>query len=245
MSKNVLEIHNLHKSFKTGRQHKAAVLELSLQIAKGEVFGFLGPNGAGKSTTIKLIMDYIRPDSGTIRVSDQDTLSGQFKYNTGYLPEFPTFYEHLTGFETLLLSGRLSGISKKILRNRIPELFERMNLQSAIDQKVAGYSKGMKQRLGMANALVHNPDFLILDEPMSGLDPLGRNLMKELILELRSEGKTIFFSSHILSDIGELRDRIGIIHKGRLLYAGDLDTFLSENKNIEECFVHLIQQHEN
>ncbi len=245
MPANILEIECLNKSFKSGRKRKNVIIDLTLQVATGNVYGFLGPNGAGKSTTIKIIMNFLCADNGTILIHNEQIQSGQFRYKTGYLPEFPTFYEHLTGHETLLLSGRLSSINKSILKRRIPELLTLMNLQDAINQRVSGYSKGMKQRLGMANALVHDPDLLILDEPMSGLDPLGRNLMKEIILNLKEQGKTVFFSSHILSDIEELCDHIGIIHKGKLIYNGQLDVFLSENKNLEDCFITIIKEHDD
>ena len=237
-----IEIIGVSKSFASGRKKNRVLCNLSLAIPHGEVFGFLGPNGAGKSTTIKLLLHFLRPDIGSLRVMDHPVDQEEYRHRIGYLPEFPFFYDHLTARETLLLSGRLSGMPRALLRDRIPVLLKRMNLSEAIDQRMGGYSKGMKQRLGMANALIHDPELLIFDEPMSGLDPLGRHLIKGLITELRSQGKTVFFSSHILSDIEALCDRIGVIHKGRLLYAGGLQGFLQGTNDLEARFVAAINE---
>ena len=221
---------------------KQVLHDLSLVVERGEVFGFLGPNGAGKSTTIKLLLNFIRPDSGRITVLGRRVGAEEFRDRIGYLPEFPFFYDHLTARETLLLSGRLSGVAEPTLGERIPLLLERMNLAEAANQRVKGFSKGMKQRLGVANALVHDPEVLIFDEPMSGMDPLGRHLIKTIMMELRGQGKTIFFSSHILSDIEALCDRIGVIHKGHLLYAGGLQDFLRGTHDLEARFVAAINE---
>ncbi len=238
----VVEIGALNKSFGTGKKRRQVLWDLTLTIAPGEVFGFLGPNGAGKSTTIKLILGFLRPDSGEISILGKKTHLHEFRNDIGYLSEFPCFYGHLTARETLLLSGRLSGVSKSLLLERIPSLLERLNLLEAIDRRVRDFSKGMKQRLGMANALIHDPQLLVFDEPMSGLDPLGRYLVKEMLDELRCAGKTIFFSSHILSDIEEVCDRIGVIHKGKQLYSGTLTDFLPEGKRLEEHFIQIIKE---
>ena len=221
---------------------KQVLHDLSLFVERGEVFGFLGPNGAGKSTTIKLLLNFLRPDSGRITVLGRRVGAEEFRDRIGYLPEFPFFYDHLTARETLLLSGRLSGVPEPTLGERIPLLLERMNLAEAANQRVKGFSKGMKQRLGVANALVHDPEVLLFDEPMSGMDPLGRHLIKTIMMELRGQGKTIFFSSHILSDIVALCDRIGVIHKGQLLYAGGLQGFLQGTHDLEARFVAAINE---
>ncbi len=242
MTLPAIKINSINKGFGTGRKHNSVLHHLTLTVAQGEVFGFLGPNGAGKSTTIKLLMNFLHPDKGDITILGNRVGKEEFRKEIGYLSEFPFFYEHLTAHETLMISGRLSGDSKEDLLGRIPKLLAKMNLSDAVQQRVSGFSKGMKQRLGMATALIHNPKILILDEPMSGLDPLGRHLMKSIILELKKEGKTIFFSSHILSDIKELCDRIGIIHKGHLLYCGNLTDFLSDEQDMEESFVSLISE---
>jgi ABC-2 type transport system ATP-binding protein len=237
-----IEISSVSKIFGSGRKKNQALYDLSLTIQQDEVFGFLGLNGAGKSTTIKLLLHFLRPDTGSLRILGYTVGQEEFCHRIGYLSEFPFFYDHLTAGETLLLSGQLSGMSKVLLRERIPLLLERMNLADAADRRVGGFSKGMKQRLGMANALIHDPEVLIFDEPMSGLDPLGRHLIKGIITELRTQGKTVFFSSHILSDIEDLCDRIGIIHHGRLLYTGDLKEFVAGGVGLETRFVEIIQE---
>ena len=237
-----IEIIGVSKSFASGRKKNRVLCNLSLAIPHGEVFGFLGPNGAGKSTTIKLLLHFLRPDIGSLRVMDHPVDQEEYRHCIGYLPEFPFFYDHLTARETLLLSGRLSGMAEATLTERIPVLLARMNLAEAAGRRVGGFSKGMKQRLGMANALIHDPELLIFDEPMSGLDPLGRHLIKGLITELRSQGKTVFFSSHILGDIEDLCDRIGIVHRGRMLYCGGLAEFLAGGGHLEERFVELIRE---
>lgn len=240
-----IEISGVSKSFSSDRKKNQALCDLSLSIAEGEVFGFLGPNGAGKSTTIKLLLHFLRPDSGFLRVMGHTVGKEEFRNHIGYLSEFPFFYDHLTANETLLLSGRLSGMSRPALRERIPLLLNCLNLTEAADRRVIGFSKGMKQRLGMANAMIHDPQVLIFDEPMSGLDPLGRHLIKKIIIDLRGHGKTVFFSSHILSDIEDLCDRIGIVHQGHLLYAGRLKEFLAGRSSLEECFVGIIKERDH
>ena len=235
-------LESVSKQLGSRGKKKQVLHDLSLVVERGEVFGFLGPNGAGKSTTIKLLLNFIRPDSGRITVLGRRVGAEEFRDRIGYLPEFPFFYDHLTARETLLLSGRLSGVPEPLLGERIPLLLARMNLAEAANQRVKGFSKGMKQRLGVANALVHDPEVLIFDEPMSGMDPLGRHLIKTIMMELRGQGKTIFFSSHILSDIEALCDRIGVIHKGRLLYAGELQGFLQGTHDLEVRFVAAINE---
>lgn len=237
-----IEISSLSKIFGSGHKRNHALRDLSLTIAPGEVFGFLGPNGAGKSTTIKLLLHFLKPDSGSLCIMGKIVGQDEFRHRIGYLAEFPVFYDHLTARETLLLSGRLSGMTRQAIDERIPLLLERMSLTEAADRRVGGFSKGMKQRLGMANALVHDPEVLIFDEPMSGLDPVGRHQIKGLIAELKQAGKTIFFSSHILSDIEALCDRIGVIHKGVMLYSGELGDFLRTGESLEERFVRVIEE---
>jgi len=245
MSIPAIEINRLTKSFSSGRKRSNALCDLSITIAQGEVFGFLGPNGAGKSTTIKLLLRFLKPDSGRLAIMGHSVGVDEFRHQIGYLSEFPFFYDHLTAQETLSLSGRLSGMGKELINQRIPMLLKRMNLADVADRKVSGFSKGMKQRLGMANALIHDPSVLIFDEPMSGLDPVGRHQIKSLICELKKGGKTIFFSSHILSDIEVLCDRIGIINKGILLYTGSLGGFLAEDGGLEERFIKVIEEDNN
>jgi len=242
MNNPAIAINGACKSFRSGRQSNQVLCDLSLTVSQGEVFGFLGPNGAGKSTTIKLLLHFLKPDSGSLRILDKSVGQEEFRHQIGYLSEFPFFYDHLTARETLLLSGRLSGMNRQTIDQRIVMLLERMNLIEAADRRVGGFSKGMKQRLGMANALIHDPEVLIFDEPMSGLDPVGRHQIKGLIAELKQQGKTIFFSSHILSDIEALCDRIGVINKGVLLYAGGLAEFLATGGGLEERFVAVVEE---
>lgn len=235
-------ISDVSKSFATGHRKNQAVCGLSLTIAQGEVYGFLGPNGAGKSTTIKLLLRFLKPDSGSLHILGNTLGQEEFRHRIGYLSEFPFFYNHLTARETLLLSGRLSGMTRQAIDQRIFMLLDRMTLADAADRQVGGFSKGMKQRLGMANALIHDPEVLIFDEPMSGLDPVGRHQIKRLITELKEQGKTIFFSSHILSDIEALCDRIGVIHEGVLLYSGELADFIATDEELEQCFINVIEE---
>lgn len=241
MTLPAITISKLSKSFSSVHGHQKVLQDISMAISQGEVFGFLGPNGAGKSTTIKLLLRFLTPDSGSMKIMGKEVGREEFRNSIGYLSEFPCFYEHLSARETLLMSGRLSGVSKCTLIKSIPVLLEKMNLAQDINSRVGGFSKGMKQRLGMANALIHDPEVLIFDEPMSGLDPVGRHLIKDIILELREQGKTIFFSSHILSDIEDLCDRIGIIHKGHLLYKGALTDFV-KGESLESRFVAAIKE---
>ena len=241
----MITIDSLNKSFGNGKKQQRILNTISLSIHAGEVFGFLGPNGAGKSTTIKLLLGFLKPDSGTMRLHDKTVGIDEYRHLIGYLPELPFFYNHLTALETLAVSGQLSGMTKREVKDIAYTLLTRMDLARAADQRVGGFSKGMKQRLGLANALIHNPPILIFDEPMSGLDPLGRHQVKSLIQELKEEGKTIFFSSHILSDIEELCDRIAIIHKGDLLYTGTLDDFIQDGNNLEERFIKVINDVKN
>lgn len=239
---SAISIKNVSKSFGSKKNRIKVLHDISISVEPGEVFGFIGPNGAGKTSTIKLLLNFTRPDSGIIYIAGKKVGCDEFRQHIGYLPEFPCFFEHTTARETLILSGRLSGKPMQLIMERIPRLLTRLSLKDAADKKIRGFSKGMKQRLGMANALLHDPEVLIFDEPMSGLDPLGRHLIKGIFAELRTQGKTIFFSSHILSDIEDLCDQIGIIHKGRLLYTGDVASFTQGTDKMEERFITAIQE---
>lgn len=242
MAPPAIDLQSVNKTFGRGNKKNLAVHDLSLTIGQGEVFGFLGPNGAGKSTTIKMLLGFLKPDSGSMKVMGATVGNEEYRHHIGYLPEFPFFYNHLTAKETLLLSGRLCGLTREALQPKIELLLERMNLTEATNRRIGGFSKGMKQRLGMANALIHDPSIFIFDEPMSGLDPLGRHMIKNLIIELKGQNKTIFFSSHILSDIESLCDKIGIINKGVLLYNGEIESFIDTGEEIEERFVRMIKE---
>lgn len=239
-------LNDVTKSYRVGRQRNIIVHNLTLAVEAGEVFGFLGPNGAGKSTVIKLLLNFIRPDHGRLFIQGRNVRDELFQSKVGYLPETPYFYEHLTGEEMLYFAGSASGITKKRIQLKIKQMLERLRLRHAAKQKIRTYSKGMKQRLGLACTIIHDPDVLILDEPMSGLDPLGRKLVADVMQDVHSKGKTIFFSSHILSDVENLCNRISILNKGKLLFCDTIEALKSTNEmrndSIESAFVSIIEQ---
>lgn len=204
-----------------------AVKELSFCVRAGEIFGLLGPNGSGKTTTIKMMMGLIFPTAGKIEIFGETVPNVAVKRRVGYLPENPVFYDYLRADEFLDLSARLCGVDKKTRRGRIPELLERVGLADALNRPLRKFSKGMVQRIGMAQALIHDPDLVVLDEPLSGLDPLGRKQVRDLIVEVRGQGKTVLFSSHILSDVEMICDRVGIVVRGQLRDIGKLNELLS------------------
>lgn len=238
-------ITHLTKTYKKGlKDRKPAVNNLNLEVNNGEIFGFLGPNGAGKSTVIKILMNFIRPSQGAVTINDCPVNDSKVRAAVGYLPENPFFYDHLTAEEILKFGGAASHMKKEVLPNRIDELLDRLKLLPAKKQRIRTYSKGMVQRIGLALALIHNPQICILDEPMSGLDPLGRRLVADLILDMRRAGQTVFFSSHILSDIESLCDRIGVLNRGKLIYCGTLDDFVLTNEGLEQTFIDRIEKDE-
>ena len=214
---HAIEIINVSKEFK-GK--KGAVVEavkgLSLAIDQGEVFGFLGPNGAGKSTTLKILMGLIAPTSGHASILGTDSQSYLSRKYVGYLPEHPAFYDYLTAYEYLAFVGRTFQMAKTVLAEKSEYFLKLLDLWNVRQRPISGYSKGMVQRLGIAQVLIHDPAVYILDEPMSGLDPIGRALVKDIILELKKRGKCVFFSTHITSDVETICDRVGIIVKGTL-----------------------------
>lgn len=193
-----------------------AVSDLNLTINSGEIFGIIGPNGAGKSTVLKMLMGFIRPGSGKISVFGSSPDNPQIRFKIGYLPENPYFYDHLSAEELIRFSAVTSGMDKKNIDSNIDRLLKLMALENAKKRKLRSYSKGMTQRAGICFALVHDPELVILDEPMSGLDPFGRKLVVDLILELKTQNKTVLFSSHILNDIERLCDRMAIMANGKL-----------------------------
>lgn len=239
-----IQLSIVEKSFAHGLGRRKVLNGISLSIAAGEVFGFVGPNGAGKSTLINTIMGFIQPDAGEVRINGLPPSSPQSRHDIGYLPEGPRFYEKLSAEELLLFGGRASGMSKAEVRNAMDPLLDKLEILHVKNRPIGTYSKGMKQRIGLALAMIHDPATLILDEPMSGLDPIGRNLLKNIILDLKSAGKTVFFSTHILNDVETMCDRIGMIHKGHILYYGGIDEFLENGLDFEGCFVKRIQQAE-
>ncbi|GAB4325242.1 MAG: ABC transporter ATP-binding protein [Candidatus Sumerlaeia bacterium] len=204
-----------------------ALRNLTLSVEEGQIFGLLGPNGAGKTTAIKILTGIHFPTSGTATLMGRPLGDRRVKQQIGFLPENPYFYDYLKGWEFMEFYGELYGMSRSERRRRIPELLELVNLTHAQNIPLRGYSKGMLQRIGLAQALLNDPRLVILDEPQSGLDPFGRKEIRDIILRLRAEGKTVFFSSHILSDAEMICDRVAILHKGELRQMGLLQDLLS------------------
>ena len=224
---NAIEIAGLSKQFTGKRMTKVNALKgLNLSIAQGEVFGFLGPNGAGKSTTIKLVMGLLRPTSGTALIMGMDVSQAESRRKVGFLPETPAFYDYLTAEEYVNFVGSQFRMERSLLAKRSESVLKKLGLWEARKRPMRGYSKGMVQRVGLAQALVHDPDVYILDEPMSGLDPIGRALVKDIIIDLKARGKCVFFSTHITDDIEKVCDRVGVINKGELLVVDRVETIL-------------------
>jgi ABC-2 type transport system ATP-binding protein len=235
----MISIQGVSKEFKEGISGKrvTALEDLNLEIRQGEVFGFLGPNGAGKSTTIKILMNLIFPDRGTASIAGTPVHHPEARKRVGYLPENPYFYDYLNAEELLWFGGRTAGMTSQAIRERSDILLNKVNLHSARKRPLRSYSKGMVQRAGLALALIHGPDVVILDEPMSGLDPLGRKMVGDLIVDLREQGKTVFFSSHILNDIERFSDRAGIIIGGRLRLVERVDHLMKGAISLEDVFL--------
>src|SRR5881398_1646718 len=234
----IIEVQNMTKDYEVGfaRKRKVRALDgLSLTVEAGHIFGFLGANGAGKTTTLKLLMRLIFPTAGTARILDRDISDVSMRARIGYLPENPYFYDYLTAREFIDYCGQLFGFDKSIRERRTDEVLTRVNLdKKSWDRQLRKFSKGMLQRVGMAQTLVNDPEIVFLDEPMSGLDPVGRREFRDLIASLRSEGKTVFMCSHILSDIEVLCDSVAILKGGRLAHAGSLDELRSRETRVVE-----------
>ncbi len=224
----VLSVEEIRKSFREDMtlKRREVLHGVSFQACRGEVLGFLGPNGAGKSTTIKIILGLVRPDSGRALLFGKPASEKEARRRIGYLPENPYFFPHLTLKEFLNFCGRLNGLRKDELAGRRERMISGLDLQGAADVRLKSFSKGMIQRAGLAQAILHDPDLLILDEPFSGLDPLGRAKVRDILTELKKRGKTIFFSSHILPDMEDLCDRACIIKNGRVVNTVGLDELI-------------------
>src|SRR6266496_5501228 len=238
MSTPVVEIHQLTKDYEIGfwRKHKVRALDgLSLTVNQGEIFGFLGANGAGKTTTLKLLMRLIFPTAGSARILDHDIADISVHQRIGYLPENPYFYDYLTAREFLGYCGQIFGFTERDRSRRAEELLGRVKLdQKKWDIQLRKFSKGMLQRVGLAQALVNDPEVVFLDEPMSGLDPVGRREVRDLIASLKQQGKTVFMCSHILSDIEVLCDSVAILKGGRLAHAGSLEELRARESSLIE-----------
>jgi len=230
-----VEIQDLSKEFTTPfrRRKIQAVSGVSLHIDQGEIYGLIGPNGSGKSTTMKALLGLLAPTQGVCRIFGKDSVKVDSRNDVGYVPENPYFYKHLTGEETLRFYGRLCGLSGRSLRARISDLLEQVSLSHARRQKVGTYSKGMLQRIGLAQALIHEPRLLILDEPTAGVDPVGSREIRDLILSLKEAGKTVFLCSHLLEQVQEICDRVGIIFNGSLKREGTLEELITLKEQCE------------
>ena len=232
----VLEVIGLRKVFHIGffRKRVEAVKRASFSVKRGEIFGLLGPNGAGKTTTIKSILRLIFPTEGEIRIFGRSADDREAARRVGYMPENPYVYQYLKPLEFLDLCGRLTGIPKVERSQRAEEMIDKVGLRHAVDRPIGKFSKGMMQRVGLAQALLHDPELLVLDEPMSGLDPIGRKEVRDVLLEQRARGKTLLFTSHILSDVELLCDRVVIMQRGEITSEGQVSDLLeSAGRRVE------------
>lgn len=238
MSSAPVEIEHLTKVFKIPmrRERVVAVRDLSVRVEPGEVYGLLGPNGSGKSTTLKILLGLVSPTRGQTKVFGEDSALVRSRKDVGFVPENPYFYKFLSGEETVRFFGKLSGMGGEELENRVRELLELVGLTEAADRRVGGYSKGMLQRIGLAQALVQDPGLLVLDEPTAGVDPVGSREIRDLILALKARGKTILLCSHLLSQVQEICDRVGILARGQLVREGRVEDLLSVRDRAEMVF---------
>jgi ABC-2 type transport system ATP-binding protein len=236
----VLAVREISKTYTRGLFRKSsftALKNISLEVRPGEIFGYLGPNGSGKTTTLKILIGLVFPDRGEIQVLGQPHASKAWRARVGYLPEQPYFYDYLTPAEYLDYAGRLFGLSPATRRQRTKELLDLVGLARSADVALRRFSKGMQQRLGLAQALVNDPELLFLDEPMSGLDPIGRRMVRDIILSQRDRGKTVFFSTHILPDAETLCDRVAVLRGGELVATGRIDDILHVDVSHVEILV--------
>jgi ABC-2 type transport system ATP-binding protein len=240
-----IEIENLTKDYPFGFLHlkkKRSLEGLTMQVEHGEVFGFLGPNGAGKSTTIKLLVGLIFPDAGTASILGKPITDIEMHHNIGYLPEQPYFYDYLTAAEVLDYFARFHNLTAADRHERVSRMLKKVGLETARKIQLRKYSKGMLQRVGLAQAILHDPQVVILDEPMSGLDPIGRREVRDIILELKRDGRTVLFSTHILSDAEMLCDRVGVIVAGKLRGVGAPEEIVGMKAHAMEILFELTGQ---
>lgn len=240
-----LTISNLSKTYFIGLSEKVVVKNLSLEVKKGEVFGFLGPNGAGKTTTIKMVVGLSHPDKGKIRILGKPNQLISTRRKIGFMPENPYFYHHLSGYELLDFCAEIFDIKKPKRERLIKKLLGMVGLSDSAKLQLGKYSKGMNQRIGIAQSLINDPEIVFLDEPLHGLDPIGRKDIKNIILDLKKQGKTVFFNSHILADVEEVCDSIGIIDQGKLIKVGKVKQLLKRGENLEDFFVKTIKAARN
>jgi ABC-2 type transport system ATP-binding protein len=235
MTEPAIRVSDVTKVFPTPfrRRRIIALQHLNLEIAPGEIYGLLGPNGSGKSTTLKIILGLIQPTRGSVRVFGRDNSTVAVRRDIGFLPENAYFHKFLTGTETLRFHARLSGLRSRESKPRIAELLETVGLTRAADARLSTYSKGMLQRIGLAQALIHRPKILVLDEPTAAVDPAGSRDIQNLIASLKKEGTTILLSSHLLTQVQEVCDRVGILHRGKLIREGRLEDLLAIENQTE------------
>lgn len=240
MSKLPVEIEHLTKVFKIPMRSErvVAVRDLSIKVEPGEVYGLLGPNGSGKSTTLKIVLGLVSPTRGKTKVFGEDSALVRSRKDVGFLPENPYFYKFLTGAETVRFFGKLSGLGGAALEKRVEELLDLVGLTEAAGRRVRSYSKGMLQRVGLAQALVQDPGLLVLDEPTAGVDPVGSREIRDLILALKARGKTILLCSHLLSQVQEICDRVGILARGQLVREGRVEDLLAVRDRTEFVVEH-------
>ena len=219
---------------------KVALSGLDLEVGAGEIFGFLGPNGAGKTTTMNVLLGFVAPTSGSASLFGIDVRQPIARQRIGYLPELTYYYKFLTAEELLRFYAKIFGLTRSETDRRIVELLKLVELESAAQRPIKSYSKGMQQRVGLAQSLINNPDLLILDEPTSGLDPLGRMKVREIIQRLKDQGKTVFFSSHELGEVETICDRVAIIHQGELKAVGRVTEITGQHANLEKAFLDII-----
>ncbi len=236
---DAIRIQDLHKTFRLGFIPKARPIlkGITFAVREGEIFGYLGPNGAGKTTTIKCLLGLIRPDAGTVDILGRSSLSPRSREALGFLPENPYFYDYLTAREFLAFTADLFGLPRRDKEERIARLLALVGLERAADLPLRKYSRGMLQRAGLAQALINEPKLVILDEPLGGMDPLGRKEIRDIIVRFKDEGKTVFFTSHILQDIEMICDRVAIIVGGRIVKEGALRDLVSEKVLFTEVTV--------
>ena len=232
---NAVDIQNVHRSFpgSWGKGGVYAVKGVSICIPEGSVYGLIGPNGSGKSTIMKMLIGLLPPHEGSCKVFGRPATSAANRREIGYLPENPYFHKFLTGAETVRFYGRLCGLSGKALRARVDELLELVGLQYAAHRRLSGYSKGMLQRIGLAQALVQQPRLLVLDEPTAGVDPIGSRIIRDIILELKRQGITVFLCSHLLEQVQEICDCVGILYQGTLISEGSVNELTSDTHRQE------------
>ena len=235
MTTPAVRIENLTKIFPVPlrRQRVTAVRNISFEVRPGEVYGLLGPNGSGKSTTLKILLGLVTPNQGRAMIFGQDSRDYHSRRDVGFLPENPYFYKFLTAAETLRFYGKVCGMGGAILNKRIDELIHLVGLEDARDRRIGGFSKGMLQRIGLAQALIQDPRLVVLDEPTAGVDPAGSHQIRDLILDLKKRGKTVLLTSHLLEQVQEICDRVGIMARGEMIREGALADLVSVKNQTE------------